>query len=64
MCSYTYLVTGHRDVVHQTRSGFTSDSCGRVGTIGIRICTCDRWLHIVNFGNVVFSTDLAIELML
>ena len=42
-------MTGHRDVVHQNRSGFTSDSCGRVGTKGAGICTCDRWPHIVNF---------------
>ena len=39
-------------------------SCGRVGTKGTRICTCDRWPHIVNFVSVVFSDDFVIELML
>ena len=64
MCSYTYSVIGHRDVVHQTRSGFTSDSCGQVGMKGTRIYTCDQWPHIVNFVSIVFSIDFVIELML
>ena len=35
-------------------------SCERVGTKGIRFCTCDQGPHIVNFVSVFFSVDIVI----
>ena len=46
LCSYTYLVTWHKDVVHQIWRGFPSDC--RVGTKGTGISSCTRWAVFVN----------------
>ena len=63
LTSYTYLVTGHKEVVHPQRRGFPSDHVRKVGTKGFGI-SMFVIIHdfITNFTNFVSSIQYCLIL--